>query len=51
MTRPGQRKTILDAGQCAPEQIWAIEELIDHVRQTSVQWDPPQLSPAAPAGQ
>jgi len=47
--RDGQRKTILDAGQCAPEQIWAIEELIDHVCSKSVQWDPPQLLPVPPA--
>jgi hypothetical protein len=45
----GERKTIMDSGHYAPAQIWAIEELIDHVRTTSVQWDPPQLLPVPPA--
>ena len=45
----GERKTIMDFDHYAPAQIWAIEELIDHVRTTSVQWDPPQLLPVPPA--
>jgi len=45
--RNGERKTIMDADNYAPAMIWAIEELIDHVCSKSVQWDPPQLSPAA----
>ena len=45
----GQRKTILDSGSYAPEQIWAIEELIDHIRMTSVQWDPPRKPGAGSA--
>ena len=45
----GERKTIMDSGHYAPAQIWAIEELIEHVRMTSVQWDPPQLLPVPPA--
>ena len=45
----GERKTIMDFDHYAPAQIWAIEELIEHVRMTSVQWDPPQLLPVPPA--
>jgi hypothetical protein len=40
--RSGLRKTIMDSGGCAPAQVWAIAELIDHIRLTAVQWDAPQ---------